>query len=296
MKQITPFLFYRGIFFTGTGRLCRARIAGCSWMNWALIAMFLASMTEAKAQVDLPPPPSAAPPPQEPKGQTAIELRHEEHVKAQTKQLDEIKTEREQQADKKLEEQAKQEKVEPRPMYGFMEINFLYAKVLTTGTRKNYLADPTTHFNGWLRTSSSKPSDQPQLWAGFRIAPFSGSGVQRKHAGRYALTYFGPGLGFGKIQSQGKIINPDDTETRTGWLFSGGVAAVTKLSRHDEPADTGATDFRSTPWAMDSPGVWLEYRAMRVFNAALSGNLIVGGQMAEGKNFVYLGLGFAGWL
>ncbi len=270
--------------------------------RWEFIAalfvgfLALALPSYAWAQIDLPPAPYAVPPPRIPDSRNPVLLREQEHVKEREQRREESKNVQEQRSEQKREEKAKQELVDPRPMFGFAEINLVYPKILTTGQRKNYTADFATQFNGWMRLNLDKPSNKNQAWIGLRIAPFSGSGIQRDHAGRFARTYFGPGIGIGNIDGREPGNQAPDMGSRSGWLLSTGVAAVSSLTRSDEPQDSGASDFTSNSWAIDAPGVWLEYRYMHVFMGAMSGNIVFGTQLAQGKTFIYTGIGLAGWL
>lgn len=290
------FLVYRCNFFTETGSRCRVRLAREIFACWAIIAAFGGSSQSAKAQIDLPTPPKAVPPPRVPESRNPVNIRHEEHLKKQETQREEEKSEVEQKTEKKRVEQAKQEKLEPRPMYGFVELSLLYPKFTTSGQRKKYNGDATTHINMWSRLSYSKPSGVVQPWIGLRIAPFSGSGVQKNYAGRFALTYFGPGIGFGSVDDRPASAGEAESESRYGWLLSAGVAAVSKLTNTDQAIDSGATDFTPSAWYMDSPGAWAEFRWMSIFQNALSWDVIGGAQLGEGKNIVYFGLGISGWL
>lgn len=273
-----------------------ARLPRLRWEFIAAPSLLITLTTSGWAQIDLPVPPAAVPPPKIPDAQNPVLIRRDERQEEQKKAKEEFKIDQENRSEKQREVRAKQELAEPRPMYGFLEINLVYPKILTTGARKNYTADFATHFNGWARLSPSKPSDVTQAWVGLRVAPFAGSGIQRDHAGRFAFTYFGPGLGIGEIQGRKKTDVSDEAESRSGWLLSTGIAAVSRLTRRDEAVEAGASDFAPTPWAIDAPGVWVEYRYMHVFMGALSGNFILGGQLAQGKTIVYTGVGFAGWL
>lgn len=292
--QIRLFLVYRCKIFTETGRHCRATLAWRYSLNWAVLAAILLTAPSLFSQIDLPVPPKAVPPPQIPAERNPVNIRHEEHLKEQEAVRTEEKATVEQKVVQKQIEQAKKEQADPRPMYGFIELNMVYPKFLTSGPRKQYNGDFATHISAWSRLNYSKPSNDVQLWAGFRIAPFSGTGIQKNHAGRFALTYFGPGIGVGSVD--GRTSSSSDDESRSGWLLSTGVAAVSRLTPHKEQPDPGASDFDSTAYAADNPGIWIECRWMRIINNALSVDVIGGGQLAEGKNIPYFGLGIAGWL
>ena len=265
-------------------------------VKWAVLAAIMATSTMGVAQIELPPPPKAVPPPVVPKERDPVELRHQEHLKDQDERREEVKQDVTQKIEKKQVEKAKQEDAAPRPMNAFVEFNLVYPKFVTTGKRKKYNGDFATHIHGWSRLSYAKSSNDVQTWIGLRLAPFSGSGIQKDYAGRFSLTYFGPGIGFGRIEDRPGNATDADEPHRKGWLVSAGVSAVSRLAPRDVLVDHGATDFQSTAWSADGPGVWAEFRWMRTFHNALSINILGGAQLGEGKNILYSGVGIAGWL
>ncbi|MCX6127171.1 MAG: hypothetical protein NTV34_20810, partial [Proteobacteria bacterium] len=242
----------------------------------------------------LPPPPAAAVPPAIPADQDPAIRRQDERAvqrhSEEKKKLEELSSATE---NAKIEKE-REEVMKPRPFYGFIELSMLNPKVLTTGNRTSYSADITTHVNVLGRLKPDRPVDETQMWLGFRLAPFAGSGAQRKQRGRFSLTYFGPAVGVGSI---GKPSDAHSESTRRhGFLLSAGIAAVSRLQEPTELSDPGRSDFQSTPYALDSPGVWSEVRSIHTFHGALSYNLVAGAQLAEGKTILYLGAGIAGWL
>lgn len=271
-------------------------VAVFSRRGWAVLAAILVFPAICFAQIDLPPPAKAVPPPVIPKDRNPVEVRHQEHLKDHEHQLEDAKQQVTERAEKKQIEIAKQEAVEPRPMNAFVEFNLVYPKILTTGKRKKYVGDFATHIHMWTRLSYAKPSTQVQTWLGLRVAPFSGYGTQKDYTGRFSLTYFGPGIGLGRIEDRSGNISSTETDSRTGWLLAAGIAAVTRLAPRDTPIDQGASDFKTTAWAADGPGVWAEGRWMWTIHNALSINILGGAQLAEGKNIIYSGIGIAGWL
>lgn len=299
---------YRRFFTHVTGSDCRAKFAGAlaiipaktayrgNLTTSLLTACFLMLLPQSAAsQIDLPPPPVAAPPPALPRERDPVVIRESEKKAAAAEDATQRKDENVQREDARRAEVAKAEAVKPRPLYGFVELSLLYPKVTVSGDREDYRADMTTHVHFWIRPNFDKLAQDVQLWLGLRLAPFAGYGTQNRQKGRFGLTYFGPGLGFGKISA------PDETgsdlPTRSGWLVAGGIAAVSRLGNRDEEHSGGSTtDFHTKSTGFDSPGVWSEARTIHVFRGALSANLILGAQLAEQKNFYYFGIGLAGWL
>ena len=195
------------------------------------------------------------------------------------------------------QQQIKAEAAQPRPFYGFLEISLMYPKILVSGSRKNYQADVTTHVTAMGRIFSSQDAQSVQPWVGLRVAPFGGFGTQKGHRGRFALTYIGPAIGFGRISSQDvSEVDKEAPPERSGWLISTGAAAVYRTTRQDEPETSHATDFQNSGWASDAPGVWLEGRYIHIAMGAVGIHGVIGVQTAQGKTFAYLGAAIAGYL
>ena len=274
------------------------------WVNPAQLATYRTLFTlplffvlfanSLLAQISLPQPPAAAIPPAIPADQDPAMRRQRERA-AQRQSEEEKKIEELSSATETAKiEKEREDLKKPRPFYGFVELSMLYPKVLTTGNRTNYRADMTTHVNVLGRLKPDQPVDETQMWLGFRLAPFGGSGAQKNQKGRFSLTYFGPAVGVGSIGKPGDPFS--ESPRRHGFLLSAGIAAVSRLQEPTELSDPGRTDFQATPYAMDSPGVWSEIRSIHTFYGSLSYNLVAGTQLAEGKTLLYLGAGFAGWL
>ncbi len=206
------------------------------------------------------------------------------------------------------------EAAKPHPRDFFLEISLVGSAVATMASRQGYTSEPTMHFSSAWRLpqkadiatgTTPSPGKNNDLWFGLRVAPFNGSGFYRGHTGSYGLTYFGPMIAVGKIDpptnggsseagtasaQMAKIERP----VLTGWLISGGVAAVSKQGRSDAPGDA-KSDFLVKGVGFDAPGVWIEFRQMSVLYGALGCNLLAGFQTGQDKAFFYGGIGFAGW-
>lgn len=281
------------------GTDCSAKLAAHARRKSAIIscmtalAVFSQLSGQADAQIELPPPPTATPPPVIPQDHNpGVEARKERIEKRKEDKKEKIEQET-QSREAKKEQVIKDDLKKPRPLYGFLELSLLYPKITTQGVRKNYHADVTSHVQLWGRLRPDTPSDSIQIWAGFRLAPFSGYGTQDKETGRFGFSFFGPGLGFGSVKKVEDSSN-EESPSYSGWLITSGVAAVSKLAS-DTHSDH-ESDFSSSAWSSDGPGVWVEGRYMRIFHAALSANLIIGAQLAKDKNFTYFGVGLGGWL
>ncbi|MBM4251955.1 MAG: hypothetical protein FJ146_08280 [Deltaproteobacteria bacterium] len=214
----------------------------------------------------------------------------------------------------KLSKALDDETQKPHARNFFLEVAVVGSAVATLESRQGYTSEPTMHFGGAYRLTqksdspaqaSARPEKTPDLWLGLRVAPFNGSGFYRGHPGSYGLTYFGPMIAVGKIDppasegsSEAGTASAQATKRGrpilSGWLVSGGVAAVSKQGRSDVAGDA-KSDFRVKGVAFDAPGVWVEFRQMAVLFGALGCNLVAGLQTGQDKVFFYGGVGFAGW-
>ena len=290
----TLHLVYRTRILAKTGTVC--------------LAFFALSPAKTAAQEESVRGPFSAPTPAKvpqipPDRDPAIKRRQEHKREQEEKNLKEkeIVEDRHNEASK---ENMKKEASVPRPLYSFLELSILYPKAVASGSRVNYRAEFTTHIVAMARAMPSRDVDRIQPWIGIRYAPFAGTGSQNGHLGRFALTYFGPAIGFGSI-SQLSLPN-DDTgspqneneslPTRSGWLASAGIAAVSRLSLSDEPEKVHATDFQRTGLSFDSPGLWAEFRYIHIFLGALGVDGILGVQTGQNKAFAYGGVAVSGFM
>ncbi len=278
-------LVYRQFFPCAAGTICAA--------------LFAFSSLPTTAQIALPDPPSAAPPPAPPRKAATPE----DKVDSSTPDADQKAQKAEKAAQARVEEREQQKKAaelqelqKPQPLVGFVELSLLYPIVAASGERQEYKSDFATHFNSWFRVNSDKPSEEVSLWAGLRLAPFSGTGIQNNERGRFATTYFGPAIGFGKISAQEAFAPSEIPPARSGWLVGLGVAAVSKLEDRRIDHAPVESDFVSQPYGLDPPGAWGELRYFRTMHSVLSTNMLLGGQLGEGKAFYYLGVGLGGWI
>jgi hypothetical protein len=243
--------------------------------------------------VSLPPPPAAAPPPViAPENDGALTRKN---LRLQTQATEEKSeaTIKEQAKDLKKEELAKAEAKKPRPLYGFTELSLLQPKAVVSLGRSNYVSDLTVHSSTYVRLFWDSGAEVLQPWLGIRIAPFGGTGTQSLRTSRYALTWIGPAIGFGKIST------PADTTVdfpvRYGFLFSAGIAGLSRLVARDEAAHPLPTDFAPTPWVYDSPGLWSEIRCLRITMGAIGLGGLAGIQTGTGKIFYYGGMVASGF-
>jgi hypothetical protein len=190
-------------------------------------------------------------------------------------------------------EKIKSEAQQKRPLYGFFELSLLYPKVSVSRKRTDYHCDVTSHINGYLRLFVDKDPETVQGWAGLRVASFGGYGIQNNFSGRFAHTFLGPSIGIGGISKPDDPLN--DIPTRTFWLWSGGIAAVSKLNSRDDGVKQAPSDFKSTGWGYEAPGLWSELRWSKITRGALGYGGVIGLQLAEGKNFFYAGISGSGF-
>jgi hypothetical protein len=187
-----------------------------------------------------------------------------------------------------------------------LQVSLVLPYLKTTGNRKNYTADLTSHFHLFYRGTKTPNDAAGNLWWGFRTAMFSGTGIYKNIPGRYGFTYFGPMIGIGKISSAeqaggSSAAGADPMEdqffpTRHGWFLMFGIAATSRIVKIDPSELPLDQDFdRSSGVKFDKPGLWTEFTYATVHFGAVGVNLSLGTQFAQGKTFYYTGLGAAGW-
>lgn len=206
---------------------------------------------------------------------------------------------------KKQAESLRQDALAPRPRRLLLELSMVISNVQTRGDREAYTTEPNTHFGVFCRHGAPAVDGKIGLWYGGRLAPFTGTGFEKKRPGTYGLTYFGPMIGVGKIDpvvgDDGAVKATSAAAEKTlpstsGWLVSLGVAAVSKVSRSEDPdLDDPNSDFFSQGIAFDAPGVWMEARYLKVLYGGLGVDVLAGVQTGRDKLFAYGGLGLGFW-
>lgn len=203
-----------------------------------------------------------------------------------------------------LRKELEKETTIPRDKALMFETSLVAGTVMTRGDRERYTAEPTTHFNISYRYDAKARAGKAGPWFGFRLAPFTGSGFHKKRPGSYGLTYFGPMIGLGKIdlvlpgesRSAGtQTISEPKIPVTDGWSLSTGIAAVSRSGRQNEGAEDSSNDFSTKGVAFDGPGLWLEARWLRILYDSFGYNVIAGIQTGKDKEFIYVGMGAAGW-
>lgn len=199
--------------------------------------------------------------------------------------------------------------LDPHPMKFWLDVSLIQPIVITRGDRSNYTADVTSHVLGNFRINPDKPTNIPQLWTGFRLAPFAGSGTYKNSTGRYGFLYFGPMIGLGSFDlALAPSESPFESKTaggsdkaakpkvnvRTGWIVNGGLALQSRIGRLDATVEDPGDDFDTKKLAFDIPGLWAEARYFRLYYNALSFSGIAGAQAGKGKYFFWIGIGAGG--
>lgn len=257
-----------------------AFIAGLSFTFWSFSAL---------SQIAPPAEPSPqAPPPQSRSGSYRFEQRDRRELEEKIEK---------QKASEKLKAQVKQEKRETflksRLFAGFAEFNVSVARALVRDNRSDYKPDPSAHVSGYVRSFWGYGLTDPQLWYGFRIAPFGGYGTQNGQTARFAHTWIGPALGFGRFYT------PDDragaeTPVRL-FMVSGGIAALSKLANEDESFYPAPKDFKPCAWCHDPPGLWAEVRWTALRGGVTGWGWVLGLQTGTNKILPYGGLALSGF-
>lgn len=207
-----------------------------------------------------------------------------------------------------IKEQAlKEEAIKSRPFNFMAAVDFIFPQVSVSGGRKNYTADMTAHHYGLFRLGPSEESSPPEsetnIWIGYRIAPFSGSGQAGSSAGRYGFTYFGPMIALGKFSPGARSVgqstegSEEDGEhglqslSREGIMLATGISGLSKNGTTDPGAEDPFEDFQSKPMVFESPGIFVQLQYIHVMYGALGIDYVVGAQLGKGKTFMWGGLG-----
>ncbi len=274
------------------GRIYPVNLAALGFRVLAL-PFALSTSPSLQAQIALPPPPVAEPPPSLPDSKDPIQKRRLEREEKKSEAKKKIEAESIARKSQDAADKAKAEAQEKRPFYGFFDLSLLKPAAAVSGSRSNYTCDMTTHISTYLRMFFDKDPSVVQGWFGVRVAPFGGFGTQNKVTARFAMTFLGPAIAVGKVGMPDDPLN--DNPKRFAWLWSGGVAAISKLSRDDETFKGAPSDFQGSGWAYESPALWSEVRWTRITRGALGFGVITGVQTASGKTFYYAGLSASGF-
>lgn len=268
--------------------ICRQPCTICRAFFAALLFVFIAPQ-RSFSQI-LPPetPPAALPPPVEPSSSARFDQKKQRLLdeRASSKAAQEAQA-------KETAEDAHRTLMLHRKFYGFSELTLHAAWASVSHGRSNYHADAGVHMSGYLRTSWSRDLQALQPWLGLRVAPINGYGTQTGRTARFAHTWLGPALGFGRF------IKPDDRESDPSpghfLLLSGGFAGVSRLMNSDETEKSPPRDFKPCAWCQDASGGWMEFRWTYLSDDVLGFGGLLGVQTGSGKAFTYSGLTVSGF-
>ena len=210
-----------------------------------------------------------------------------------------------------LDDQLIKESKKPHPMAFHISAIPVVPVLTTNSDRKDYQAEPTTIFHLQFRFNSEPLEKSKNFWMGFRLAPFSGTGVYKGSAGRFGFLYYGPMFGVGSFnplskpkpgqeklpeRADGKAIKIEKADySRSGYFWTSGIAAQWRSSVRDEGAGLPEDDFNNLGTTFDSPGLWSEFHYITSKYDLYSINYLIGVQLGKGKTFVYLGAGVGLW-
>lgn len=179
-------------------------------------------------------------------------------------------------------------------------INWLIPTIWTSGPRKDYKLDPTTHFYGYANLSAE--GQKLNYMLGFRTASFAGSGVYNGIPGQFGLLYFGPSLGISYPSDETSESNSSTAEhakntSKKLHFFHCGVSLQTRRAgelTNEAVADDDLTTTQGVNF--DSPGLWVEYQYQSIYFASMGYGVVLGSQIGDGKVFAWLGVSTVGWL
>lgn len=187
------------------------------------------------------------------------------------------------------------------------QVSLIYPSLTTSGPRKDYTTELTSHFSGYFRVTPKYEPNEFQNWIGFRLSPFSGTGQYENTVGRYGYLYFGPMFGIGKISrpdglydskagTSEKRFNPKGLPVRDAWFFMAGIAALTRQGKTDPTDDFTSKDLDTTKAIKyDKPGLWIEMTWAKIHYGSLGLHYNAGALFGEGKTFFWIGISMGGW-
>ena len=254
-----------------------------------------------EAQILLPPQPESRPPPRESQEKFDQDIERKQLRRKKREQKERVKEEKQQKILNKKE--IFQEAIKPRDRFMLMEVSLVSPTILTSGDREGYTSELNAHFNIMFRHKGRAADGKRGLWYGFRMAPFTGTGIYKGVHGNYGFVYFGPMIGVGTLDPMPQDLGSDEIRKDkshlpviTGWLASFGLAGQNRQNGLDD-ADQGKVDdeFTEKGFNFDAPGAWLELRHLRVYHGALGLNFSFGIQTGRQKQFIYAGIGMGGW-
>lgn len=192
----------------------------------------------------------------------------------------------------------------PGPMDFSISGMFNLPFMVTSGKeREKYVAEPAMSANIYWRLGEPEEGENMDLWLGFRIFPISGSGVQKKTAGRFGFLYLGPMVGLGKVSpaentlGKGQSAKPENRKRqnyeRDAIFWMSGIAAVAKEG-FVEKGRARPSDF-DVGGGFDAPGIWTEFTYKSIYYSRISYNYTLGLQTGEGKAIIYLSFGWGFW-
>ncbi len=196
------------------------------------------------------------------------------------------------------------EMIEPRPDVAILTTSIVYPLAFVSGPRAEYVFEPATVFNAYMRMSNEKNDGRIFIWTGIRLASFAGTGIYKNVAGRFGFSYFGPMIGVGKIEPAPASL-PSDVDKpgtnagsflspRYGAFFAMGVSGTSQAAELSGNREEPGGDLEEKPFGYEAPGVWMEGLFTTIHFGAVVASGLVGVHAADGKNLVYFGGGIGG--
>ena len=198
--------------------------------------------------------------------------------------------------------------IENKKSYHFMaQISLLLPFVTTSGQRKNFSTELTSHMNVLFHIPQIRLEKKTPIWGGLRVAPFSGVGQYAETVGRYSFLYFGPSIAYGglipdisdplkKKMSPAKESKQVVFPVKSAWFLSMGFSGQTRIANIDPSSDVVDKDLNTFQGAqLDGSGFWMELTYAKIYFGGLGVHYVSGLQLAEEKLFIWLGFAAGGW-
>lgn len=187
-----------------------------------------------------------------------------------------------------------------------LQVNFVAPFISAKGDRESYLLDYSSSAEIFWRSDKTQKVSETQVWYGFRLAAFSGSGIYQNVPARFGFTYVGPMVGWGKINLS--VANDEEKKkagdwrgtlnypSRFGYFFMLGVVGQSRSVKTYATEKEVSGEFESKGFSYDAPGLFVETTLFSLFYEAYSYNFIFGAQLGSGKVFSWVGMGMGTWL
>ncbi|MBP6217079.1 MAG: hypothetical protein KA436_00670 [Oligoflexales bacterium] len=267
-------------------------------------------MLRAGAAIALPPPPQMMVPPDIDEGDADREIQDRSEKRKNEFERGKKKPSLFEKQEKKLSEESHKK----RELSFFVKMGILFPYILIDPPRKNYTAEPGNSVLVMNKFQEEDEKKKRKMWLGARILALSGSAEYKEKPARYGFVYWGPALGFAKIDAVGESSPVDKLAARTveeeqkelaslstlkmskGFLFLMGLSLQTRLGAYDASAEKDLKgELDSKAISRDGTGLWCELSYFTLHYGSLAVHYDLGLQLGKGKKWILAGVSISTW-